>query len=672
MSLIICSSSQQEYDKSSKGQTGIEDPSSFQNFFTSPVKVEKDSEVALVSLKCARDIDRIVVNPKEGFFLYWGIQSPVNQEYGQDPALPANMDDVSTPLEIGIPAGTYSIDGFADILQERLRSVVTTAFREVSDITVTVNEGETGVFAGFDIKFTQVGNGSGLTDKPVASEWGAYIDSSTKTSNFKGKTYGADQHTGNFVASASGTDVLITGYKAENEFEACDVIGKAHPLSQVNSQCVIYFNGSTTADTNDGYTLGLIRAQGKTVSGVKTDYGNPGANPLQTLDNDINIDDDVNVPPSYSKADEANPPFFWDVAFNWVNGSDGQVIHYVNDNDGDQTEGQMKTIVLQNTPTNASLEAKYWDRVIFEVSGQNVTVKLGLTGSGTTTTLVDTSVSAFGSRVKPLGITCNQLFPKIAIQNNDDTNPGTAWLTTWNGHSTLAYYDNNYWGMNGVNDGDEPENGTWGDVHQKIDMSSRYADGTDANGTLVTTYIGELASNAGIANKWSIIMATSRRDGVDSDIYNYFTSPEQERDLYENAENIRRILGLGVITTETDNATVTSGGAVVTFDERATTPSFVGSGSMFVRLKNHALNSYNGNKGSISNIIYSCPRFDAQGNTDGLLFYEPHSEKVYVKFNNASDFILNSLAIDIVDVNEKPIGNLMGNTLVTLHIRKSK
>jgi hypothetical protein len=62
----------------------------------------------------------------------------------------------------------------------------------------------------------------------------------------------------------------------------------------------------------------------------------------------------------------------------------------------------------------------------------------------------------------------------------------------------------------------------------------------------------------------------------------------------------------------------------------------------------------------------------AQGNTNGLLFYEPHSEKVYVKFNNASDFILNSLAIDIVDVNEKPIGNLMGNTLVTLHIRKSK
>lgn len=530
------------------------------------------------------------------------------------------------------------------------------------------------MFAGFDIKFTQVGNGSGLTDKPSASEWGAYIDSSTKTSIFKGKTYVADQHTDNFVASASGTDILITGYNASAALytEACDVIGKAHPLSQVNSQCVIYFNGSTTADTNDGYTIGLVRAQGKTVSGVKTDYGNPGGNPLQTLDNDINVDADVNLPPSYTKANTANPPFFWDIAFNWVNGEDGQVIHYVNDNDGDQTEGQMKTIVLQNTPTNASLEDKYWDRVIFEVSGQNVTVKLGLTGSVTTTTLVDTSVTAFGSRVKPLGMTCNQLYPKIAIQNNDDTNPGTAWLTTWNGHSSLAYYDNNYWGMNGVNNGDEPENGTWSDVHQKIDLSSRYANGTDVDGDVVGAYIGELASNSGIANKWTIIMAQSRSGEIESDALNYFTVSEQERELWENADNIRRILGLGSLTTETDNASVSSGGAVVTFDERATTPSFVGSGSMFVRLKNHALNSYNGNKGSISNIIYSCPRFDAQGNTDGLLFYEPHSEKVYVKFNNASDFMLNSLAIDIVDVNEKPIENLMGNTLVTLHIRKSK
>ena len=61
----------------------------------------------------------------------------------------------------------------------------------------------------------------------------------------------------------------------------------------------------------------------------------------------------------------------------------------------------------------------------------------------------------------------------------------------------------------------------------------------------------------------------------------------------------------------------------------------------------------------------------SKGNSDGLMFYEP-SERVYVKFNNVAPFVLNSLELDIVDVNERVIEDLMGNTLITLHIRKSK
>ena len=72
-----------------------------------------------------------------------------------------------------------------------------------------------------------------------------------------------------------------------------------------------------------------------------------------------------------------------------------------------------------------------------------------------------------------------------------------------------------------------------------------------------------------------------------------------------------------------------------------------------------------------SNIIYGCPRFDAQGNTGGRLYYEP-AERVYVKLNNANSLIVNSLDIDIVDVNEKEVKDLLGNTLITLHFRKSK
>ena len=91
---------------------------------------------------------------------------------------------------------------------------------------------------------------------------------------------------------------------------------------------------------------------------------------------------------------------------------------------------------------------------------------------------------------------------------------------------------------------------------------------------------------------------------------------------------------------------------------------------MFIRLKNQALNSYNANKRSISNILYSCPRFDNNGNQDGLLHYEPN-ERVYVKFNNVSQYVMNSIDIDIVDVNEKVIEDMVGNTMIVLHCRRS-
>ena len=120
---------------------------------------------------------------------------------------------------------------------------------------------------------------------------------------------------------------------------------------------------------------------------------------------------------------------------------------------------------------------------------------------------------------------------------------------------------------------------------------------------------------------------------------------------------------------ETEDGTVTNGGATVSFESTALS-DFPLSSSMFVRLKNQALNSYNANKGSISNIIYGCPRFDSRGNSTGTLWYEPE-ERVYVKFNNVDKFVLNSIDIDIVDVNDKVIPNLVENTVIILHVKKN-
>lgn len=670
MSLIICSSSQREHENTSQHNIGIEDPSSFQNFFKSPLKVDKDSEVAVVSLKCSRNTDTVIVNSGDGIFFYWGQEAPQNMNESLNGyERPTEADDINSPLRIIFDEGVYTTFTFANHLEEKLNDVVKKAYKEVSSISVTEKLDANNAFDGFTIQLVQTGNGSGFTDKPSSAEFKAYIDENTFKSRQSSGKYASDQLTGNFTPSASGTDVLITGYKEANEFEACDVIGKAHPLSQVNSQCVIYFNGSTTPSVSDGYTLGLVRSQGSTFSSGTRDFGAPSGVAMETGSNkDVPlVDASVNLPPNYKKTNEKNPPFFWDVAFNWVNGSDGQVVHYINDGEADTTRGMMKTVELENVPTNASLEAKYWDRVIFEVSGETVSIKLGVTASGTTTDIVTGLETNFGERVKPLGITCNQLYPKIAIQNNNENNPGVARLNTYNGHSSDGYYENNYFGYTQKGKSTVTvASPLYTSTVRQVDLSSVYANGKKNDGSTDYTYKGQLTGNRGIDNKWTILSGGFEETTGESD---FFRSIDQAESV-KGGNRLQNVMGFRPAMDQTTYGTSADQGADITFSS-VQNPSIVPRDSMFVRLKNQALNTYNGNKQSISNIVYSCPRFDSQGNSAGLMFYEP-SERVYVKFNNPSDFVLNSLDIDIVDVNEKPILGLTGNTLINLHIRKSK
>lgn len=666
MSLVITSSSKNEDDRTSRRNVGIENPASYQNFLKSPLIIEPDTEVALVSLKCSRDSDKVEVNEGDGIFVYWGAENSQNMTEEMEGAeKPTQSDDINAPLRVELRAGTYTRKVFASHLQTRLEEVVKKAYREIDTITVSQVFDDSNLFTGFKIQIVQVGDGSSFTDKPSASEFGPYIDKDTyKRIGSDDKFTEDDEVTDNFVASASGTDVLITGYNVNAVGPVCDVIGHAHPLSQVNSQCVIYFNGSSGATEDDGYTLGLVRSQGRTVNSEDRDYGAVGT--YGEVLSEINYDDTVNIPEFYEPEGTSAPPFFWDVAFNWKPGENGQVVHFINDAEEDDTQGLMTTVAMQTTPTNASLQAKYWDRVIFEVTGEKMDVKLGRSGSTTTDTLVSSASTTFGERVKPFGMTCNQLYPKIAIHNSDTTNPGTAWLNTWNGHSAVAYYENNYFGYTTEINGDVPDE-IFTETANNIDLSSVYADGKKNDGSTDYVYKGELTSNKGINNKWVFLSGDYQE--TYAEVSEYFNNHLQVSSL-EDDGRLQNILGFDAIMTQTDFAVSADDGADISFSS-PNEPSFVPTTSMFVRLKNMAINTFNANKQSISNIIYSCPKFDAQGNTGGLLFYEP-AERVYVKLNNVDRQIVNSLDVDIVDVNEKVIDSLVGNTLAVLHFRKSK
>ena len=102
-----------------------------------------------------------------------------------------------------------------------------------------------------------------------------------------------------------------------------------------------------------------------------------------------------------------------------------------------------------------------------------------------------------------------------------------------------------------------------------------------------------------------------------------------------------------------------------------TTPELSDYGSMFVRLDNFTQTTYNGGTGRPSKILYHMPRFDSSNRDIGnSLYFEPH-ERSYIKFNNAEKLVLNELNISFCDNKERLIEDLVGQSIVVLHIKPS-
>ena len=94
--------------------------------------------------------------------------------------------------------------------------------------------------------------------------------------------------------------------------------------------------------------------------------------------------------------------------------------------------------------------------------------------------------------------------------------------------------------------------------------------------------------------------------------------------------------------------------------------------SLFVRVNNLTQQSINAQLGnSYSKIIAHLPRFDSAGNEVGALHFEPN-EMVYVSLNNVQELYLNSIDIDLVYDNETYADCLSGKSIVVLHVRARK
>ena len=100
-------------------------------------------------------------------------------------------------------------------------------------------------------------------------------------------------------------------------------------------------------------------------------------------------------------------------------------------------------------------------------------------------------------------------------------------------------------------------------------------------------------------------------------------------------------------------------------------PTMISKASMFIRVDNLSSESYNAQTTQPSKILYHIPRFDASGQENGALYFEPN-ERTYIALNNPNDLIINDFDVSIVNPDETLADNLTGKTIVVLHFRKAR
>ena len=284
-----------------------------------------------------------------------------------------------------------------------------------------------------------------------------------------------------------------------------------------------------------------------------------------------------------------------------------------------------------------SANSDSYNKVKISIENENVKVELHNDASGYDVLVSPDSPDKL-NKFKPVADTCRALYPLAYVQKNTKSLA----IEKFSGRAVgMTYGKSDWWGYLSAND-----------------LENKY-------GLEVDTRLYNDMGNAGETHTYV---------GLDKGFLNYQfvmivdTDPD---DRYKDTEDARasHILGFsGKSVLDTYDATNVFGGG---YFDSTSTPTLKSSSSIFVRLNNFNITTYNANVSAFSNIIYSAPRFST--GTDkrvGSLFFEC-PERTYVALNNTSELVVNNFNIDLVNENETLAKDLSGKSVCILHFRKA-
>ncbi len=617
MSLVICAN---QYEGTSERTSNNNQAYSFKNNLGSQMKIPKNSEIAVQSVKINKD-GTVTVKPSDVFYVYQGGTIGVSGSF-------TDVDkSTSYPVQVQLNTGglveELTIDQLNSRIQTALNSgLLKTAFTGQS--TVKRNTG-TGVFEGFELKVNQQ-NASDTTNNipnTATPYWSGFDDYFT---------YGV---------SASG-EFISKGNPIQSRKDRRVGILTDSPIGNIEGKFKVSFeSGSTTATS---WAVGLRRSRNvndgkKTLQRQPQYFTNTGTSlvsnqyydyVVMAVQNEKSVGQQRYLRVFQSSIRASNT--FGDDAMSRNRPINMREIVYYGAHNASMTTGPY------NMSTNFSNSS--FTHVEFEVLGNQLNLSIG--NASSTVNLVNPTVNASSAKVnlfKPISLTTELLYPQLWLEEKDKK----LTVNTWGGK--LGYLFGN-------------EKTDWWARMENQGLTNRFCKRVDtrywADLSSVDIYPYQLPKNGAFTEKQFPPVFILTEDPV-----NYVNT------VGANCELLLGFKGHSVI----ENASFVTNTYTVTSNS---VPQIVSRGSAFIRLNNFTQQTFNAGKGALSKIIYHIPRFDNSGNQTGSdLFFEP-TEKTYVALNNVNELNVNSFDIDVVSEEETFATDLVGKTIVVLHIREKK
>ena len=612
MSLVILSS--QQTFNSASNDLSVERSSTFQNHFSKAVEIPANSEVAVISAKINRQ-QLSNVDSRTNFKLYLG------EELSSSKAL---SDTTSVPFTVDLFNKGESNNLSPIEFAERVQESIDDSFFHPNFIGTTLTSASytNKAYDGLQFVYTSTLNGS-ESSSLSSTQWLPFNEDSS----------------GNASVTASGTyGRIIKGTGASGEGNNV-FVGTDSPLDPNGG--LFEFSPSNGSSNSTQWAVGLSRA-------LPHIYG---IDPTKDLD--------WIYPPSYDAGENPDGYLgYYDYMIECDKDKDIRVFQCGYNGVVRMLDEIDYTNVGATANTSATTGVYFTSADFTKYKFQLENEKLSIYGyDGTarvwktiiapnTTTTID-----FDHTIGPVSQNCWSMYPIVELLVKDDFIKIERWNGAYkSGPVNISYATQTYYGQVFYAPGEEIFNTT-----QDLEFRSFY----NILGQINKTYIGL----RGVTPKISVLKDIVMILGEEELYTPKYLFPQNNFDMAS-------FFGWDVaIVNETIYADINVSKNVRTFLPVSSVTE-MNLKEAFIKLDSLNIESYNGATSDIGKILYGVPRFDNSGAAVGPLYFE-NSDRYYLKLNNPSPLLLNRMDVSIVNVDNTLVGDLYGNTVISLHIRKS-